>query len=237
MARFTENPLDSTFRPANDWQLGPEAPVFSDDQVHVWWVELGVARDLGTFLSADEHARAARIARPQARERWARSRVALRIVLARYVGVQPHALRIAAEPLGKPCLQAGGPSFNLSHSGDVELIAVRDRGRVGIDVELFERAGPRDPVSVARRAFGADAATRLEALPPPTAQRELLCLWVRREAHQKCLGAVAPAQLEDKPLIQELALGAHAVAALATLPAATGEPRLWRLADDRPPSD
>jgi 4'-phosphopantetheinyl transferase len=198
--------------------------------VHVWCAELDRAEhDPARLLSAEERARAARVMRAQARERWIGSRAALRTVLSRYLGVDPSAVRLTVDERGKPCLGRGEPSFNLSHSGALCLIAVWAGGQVGIDVEIVERARPLDVAGVARRAFGAQEAARLEGLPPAAARLELLRLWVRYEARLKCLGGAAEDSAEQEPSIQELALDGHAVAALATLPATASEPCLWLL--------
>jgi phosphopantetheinyl transferase len=66
----------------------------------------------------------------------------LRQVLAAYLGEEPGQIRLGEGEHGKPRLE--GPSkrleFNLSHSGEIALVAVSGEHPVGVDVE---RVRPR----------------------------------------------------------------------------------------------
>jgi hypothetical protein len=85
----------------------------------------------------------------------------LRQVLATYLGEEPAQIELEAGPHGKPRLAGPGRlRFNLSHSGELALVAVSARLEVGADVQ---RLKPRRGESFQRR-------------------------WARHEAHVKCLG-------------------------------------------------
>lgn len=142
----------------------------------VWRVDLGRAPDdgLAELLCAQERKRAARIVDARRRALWARSRGVLRALLARYLDADPRELQFALGAHGKPRLQSepretggdggSGPGehlrFNLSHSGELMLLAVTAGREVGVDVER------------AREHHSA----------------EFLRAWTRREATVKCLG-------------------------------------------------
>jgi 4'-phosphopantetheinyl transferase len=140
--------------------------------VDVWRIDLGdeTLDGLGELLCEGERARGARLIRERDRLLWTRSRGALRMLLGRYVARDPRQLRFEFGPHGKPRLadRAGEPrrrgpaglSFNLSHSGELMLLAVTARAEVGVDVER--------------------ARERYEA--------GFLKEWTKREATVKCLG-------------------------------------------------
>lgn len=71
---------------------------------------------------------------PEDRERFLRGRGALRRLLGVWRDEPPEAVPIGVGAHGKPCC-AGGPEFNLSHSGDLILLAVHQQRPVGVDVE------------------------------------------------------------------------------------------------------
>lgn len=67
-----------------------------------------------------------------------RGRLARRLILARYAGVEPSRIQIEADRHGKPYLaDPTGTSlhFNVSHSADLIAVAVCADGPLGIDVE------------------------------------------------------------------------------------------------------
>jgi phosphopantetheinyl transferase len=141
--------------------------------VDVWRVDLGgVAHDgLPELLCAQEQARAAQIADWRKRAVWARSRGVLRTLLGGYLDTDPRELRFVSGAHGKPelCARAEGEHgpdgesdlrFNLSHSGELMLVAVSGEREVGVDVErASERYTPK-----------------------------FLRAWTVREATVKCLG-------------------------------------------------
>ncbi len=192
--------------------------------VDVWHVDLDAAGPgERTLLAPDERARAARFVRPQDGERWSAARGILRALLAGYAGADPLALRFAAGPYGKPALRADAPGrhplrFNLSHTGDLALIAVALDREVGVDVEL-PRARGLDEVALARRTLGDAEAERLAALAPPQRERAFLRAWVRWEAVLKCrgtgIGGADEAPGGPDPWVCDLDLDAPAAAALA----------------------
>ena len=174
------------------------------------------------LLSEDERERAARYVRAEDGDRWAHARGILRAVLGRYADVDPRSLRFAQGPHGKPQAAAvgdvpAGLRFNLSHSGDVLLVAVALDREIGVDVELPRRA--TDHVEIARRILGDEEAERLAALDEPTREREFLRAWVRWEAVLKCrgtgIGGADDPPTGPDPWVVELDIGPLAAAALA----------------------
>ncbi|PWJ22178.1 4'-phosphopantetheinyl transferase family protein [Jannaschia seohaensis] len=115
----------------------------------------------------------------------------MREVLARWRGCSPAALSFETGKAGKPRL-AGGPEFNLSHSGGIACLAVHSDRPLGVDIEA-----PR-PVeeAVAERFFSAAEQAELSALPPEMWRGGFFRCWTRKEAVVKALGLGMGAPLD-----------------------------------------
>ena len=159
-------------------------------ELHVWQARLDADRwPSAKDLPAAERDRAAELLGEKARRRWAAARWALRGVLGSYLEQEPAKVELRLDSRGKPMLTAPDPSlrFNLSHSGELALIAVSGEREVGVDVQLI---GARPA------AFYAD--------------------WARREAVAKCHGTGLWAPLPDAPVaVAALDAGAGFAAAIA----------------------
>lgn len=156
---------------------GPEAPRY--DVIHVWDVRLDSA--CAAVLSVDETQRAARIQFPEPRRRFTVARTALRLILARYTGTAPDAIRFEYNGFGKPFLSgADAPRFNASHSADRALIAVAAGREVGIDIEQVKREV--DFRAIATRFFPKDEAAQA------ITREAFFHVWTRREAYLKAVG-------------------------------------------------
>ena len=112
------------------------------------------------------------------------SRGALRAILQRYSAVT---LEFAHGPHGKPYLpDAPHLRFNLSHSGELLLVAVALDVEVGVDVERL-RPMP-DCLSLAQRFLAPEDAAALAGTPAPEREREFFVRWTRAEAMWKSRG-------------------------------------------------
>jgi 4'-phosphopantetheinyl transferase len=165
-----------------------------DGQVAVWVLSPSTDRlaapDVSSVLSAEERAQAERLRRDRDRAVYVRTRVFLRQLLAGYlhVGVADVVLGAGAE--GKPEVIGascrGWPYFNVSHSGSVSLIAVSERGEVGVDVELVRDDGTLRDVALA--FFSATEVAAISRLPRHERRDAFFDCWVRKEAYLKGLG-------------------------------------------------
>jgi 4'-phosphopantetheinyl transferase len=139
-------------------------------------------------------------------------------VLSGYLGEPPAEIAIELSENGKPRLEKGsGLEFNLSHSGDIALIAVSQRRPVGVDVERIEPA--RDLVSLAERALGPEDVARVRGAGSRERPAVFYESWVRHEARLKCLGVGLTGPAPDVPVeVQNLdvAPGYAAAVAVAT---------------------
>jgi 4'-phosphopantetheinyl transferase len=80
----------------------------------------------------------------------------------------------------------GRIEFNLSHSGDVALLAVTRGPAVGVDVEQVILVSGLQPM--ASRFFSAYENAALSEVPPDTRDFAFYCCWTRKEAFLKAVG-------------------------------------------------
>ncbi|MET8160870.1 4'-phosphopantetheinyl transferase superfamily protein [Sphaerisporangium sp. NPDC005289] len=163
--------------------------------------DVAARRRAWALLSPDEQASAGRFAQAGDRHRYTVARAALRTVLGQACRLHPRAVRLATSETGRPRLAprarpgARPLDFNLSHSGDVALIALwRGTGRVGVDVE--HGSALVDYAAVARSMFPAVEADRVAAARDEDRADRFLRLWTAKEAYLKALG-VGIARLRD----------------------------------------
>lgn len=108
----------------------------SKGEVHLWSVQLQQVEPPLLELSEDERERAARMRCSQTRRAFVQTRVALRTLLGHYLDLPPSAVALSSGAWGKPHLGIGmgNLQFNVSHSGQLALIAL-SQAAVGVDLE------------------------------------------------------------------------------------------------------
>jgi len=199
------------------------------DEVHVWLVSLDRLEGTAAQLPPPDRARAERYLNPQAMERWVASRLALGQILAKYLHRPASTIEIAEEEGGKPRLPGRELEFNLSHSGDLALVAVSQRA-VGVDVERIEPA--RDLLAIAERSFGEAEVARVRDAAPHERAATFYEEWTRHEARLKCLG-VGLAGPEPAPgasvAVRNLEVPSGYAAAVAVAGEAIGALRCWTM--------
>ena len=157
--------------------------------VHVWRTELdGRNGETAAFqvLSSDERTRALQFRFDRDRRRFTVTRATLRLLLSMYVAIPADQIVFVYGASGKPELISGGLQFNLSHSGELAVIAISANTPVGVDIEQLSRiidcealiasfASPRE-----RDAFA--------ALPQQDRRLAFFHWWTRKEAVIKATG-------------------------------------------------
>lgn len=195
-----------------------------DVDVEVWRVALDLPAEtverLKPLLADDELARAARYHFESDRRRSVVRRAALRSIVAGYVGLAPAELRFAYGPQGKPSLAASdaGLHFNLSHSGELALVAV---GQVPLGVDLERLRQVADADLVARRFFTPNEVAIQRAASD--SNRVFLQHWTRKEAIIKAVGKGLSMPLDTFDVSEPIVLTRE-----------TGGEQTWHLRDLRP---
>jgi 4'-phosphopantetheinyl transferase len=177
--------------PPYNWPAGPVHPKLAPGEIHLWRATLDNPIRLSgaeAVLSREELFRAGRFARPLDRERFISAHGALRMVLGLYVSADPQSLEFRTGPMGKPALVQTFTDlrFNLSHSGDIALIAVTRGREVGVDVERVQRDIEFDPI--VEHYFEPTEAWDLRTAPPNERVGKFFDLWTRKEACVKAEG-------------------------------------------------
>jgi 4'-phosphopantetheinyl transferase len=168
--------------------LGPEP-----GEVHVWRISLAQPpaqlAALAARLSPDERERAARFVFERDRAAYTATRGALRSLAGGYLGHPPGELVFGYGARGKPYLAAPRGArlqFNVSHSGELALLAFAHGRELGVDIE--RRRGMDDLLSLARTAFTREEYAALSALPPGDHAAAFFACWSRKEAFIKATG-------------------------------------------------
>jgi 4'-phosphopantetheinyl transferase len=185
--------------------------------------------ELETVLSEDERRRADRFRFAVDRERFVVARARLRHVLAACGAGPAERIRFGYGRFGKPALPAHPAlAFNLSHAGDLALVAVAWRREVGVDLERLDPDRRLD--DVARRFFSSVERRGLERIGGADRAVALLRCWCRKEAYLKARGDGLTRPLDSF----DVAIGEPVTAAASLLRATRPDGReaaAWDLRD------
>jgi 4'-phosphopantetheinyl transferase len=159
------------------------------DSVDVWLADARVAEAalpaLHALLDGDERARLSSIVHQIDRRRFVVAHAVTRRIVGAVLSAPPAELRWTRNANGKPALTAPytGVECNLSHSGDLVMVAVSGRRSVGVDVQ---RVMPDlDCAAMARRFYPPGEAQLVLGEGGPERFAEL---WARKESLVKAAG-------------------------------------------------
>lgn len=179
------------------WQPRGSPPPLASGQVHVWQVRLQATPDqlavYRSLLHPEELARADRFYFPDLRLKFSVARATLRRLLGAYLACPPTLPTLANGPHGKPSLAPHpsppwkpGLEFNISHSGELALMAFCWQHPLGVDLE--QQRPNRDLPGLARHSFSPSELAVWSALPPELQLEGFFNAWSRKEAFIKALG-------------------------------------------------
>ncbi len=163
-------------------------------EVHIHFASLDLADHelvtLESLLSEDELTRTERMRNRVVRSRFIAGRGFLRQTLARYLGSEPQAVRLAEGEHGKPFLvdstQHEKLRFNLSHKHERAVLATSGGCEVGVDLEQLRDTLPFR--RMAERFFFAAETEEMLSLPEEQQLAAFYRCWTRKEAYLKGLG-------------------------------------------------
>lgn len=176
------------------WSVPAPSLQLVENDVHVWRASLEVSPEelqtLRRVLIEEEIERAGRFYFEKDRHHWTVARAALRLLLGRYLKVDPRQVRFASNEYGKPSLLFPESSprlhFNISHSGGLALYAFAYQREVGVDVE--QRRASIEYDELAGHFFSAHECAALRALPAERREEAFFLCWSRKEAYIKARG-------------------------------------------------
>jgi 4'-phosphopantetheinyl transferase len=183
------------------WTPRGTIPELCDGEAHVWSASLAVSRfeleQMRAVLSSDELLRSERSPLIEERNRFTVGRGLLRQVLAPYLNVEADELQFTYGHAGKPYLVNNPHNihFNISHSGDIALVAVTRAREIGVDVEKISDMPEMD--DIVSRFFSDGAKAEFQSAPVADRLEVFFKCWTEREAISKCTGdGIA----DEKPL-------------------------------------
>jgi 4'-phosphopantetheinyl transferase len=195
-------------------QLGVAASRQGSAEIWYAWVGDHVA-DIEQFsrdlLSSDEQAHLAGYRVREAAERYVVTRSLVRAVLSERLAISARSIQVSRTDTGKPVITQG-IHFNVSHSGDLIVLAISDERPVGVDIERKRDVQRVD--ALLRRWLTPDEQAAYASIQGDgaSASEAFLRLWSLKEARLKALGVgisgAARARLdivEAFPLDNELA--------------------------------
>lgn len=154
----------------------------------------GGINDAFSLLDTDERQRAGRLRPAQHRARWVVAHAVQRQELASFLCCPPDDVRYQRSSSGRPSLVSPADAcestdFNISHSGDILLLGITVRGRIGVDVEGWMQTD-RTPLWA---SLSDPESEWVAAQADPFAA--FVRLWTRKEAIVKALGTGLPDHL------------------------------------------
>ena len=192
------------------WKFPPRDVHLQEREVHIWRASLTPYKQaiqrLEDILSAEECTQASRFRFERDRQCWTVTHAILRLLLARYLGIDHTTLRFGMNAYGKPFLASPALTppfqFNISHAGDLALYAFVYTAQVGIDVEYLRT--DLDYEALARVSFSPWEQMTLRAVPQERKPEAFFSCWTRKEAYIKArgLGLSLPLDLFDVSFIQ-----------------------------------
>lgn len=179
-----------------------EIPMDAGDHtaIEVWTIDLAsVGDDSFADLTRTERDEARGFARERDRSAFTHTRAALRGLLARRLSVAPSAIQFHRDARGRPLLSSVGATndlaYSVSHSWPMSLVAIRDGGEIGVDIEA-DRPVP-EAAAIARSTFGDEGERWILSHSEAERNRAFLRLWTSLEAYAKALGLGLAALLEE----------------------------------------
>jgi 4'-phosphopantetheinyl transferase len=173
-------------------------PAVGQDWIDVWPIRLvapdsAVERFAGV-LSPEESARASRFRFDHLKRSYLLSTGALRVLIGRYLGINPLLIRFKLGEKGKPRVSGQRLCFNASHSGSLALFAFTMGCELGVDVEEIRPLV--DMNEIAQRFFCAEEAAELLSIPDGERCHAFFLCWTRKEAYLKAIGEGLSAPLD-----------------------------------------
>jgi 4'-phosphopantetheinyl transferase len=158
----------------------------------IWYAWVGdhvadIDRFSRDLLAETEQAHVSTYRVREAAERYVVTRSLVRAVLGERLALSPRSIQVNRTDTGKPVI-AEGVHFNVSHSGDLILLALSDERAVGVDVERKREVQRVD--AMLRRWLTPDEQAAFAALHGGGASpsEAFLRLWSLKEARLKALG-------------------------------------------------
>ncbi|MDI9817783.1 MULTISPECIES: 4'-phosphopantetheinyl transferase superfamily protein [unclassified Legionella] len=182
--------------------LSPDNCQLQPNRIDIWEFSLEILPSgAKLLLSEDELNRARRFYFPHHQRRFIVARAMLRVILARYLQLDAASLAFTYSKHGKPRIENPvGLEFNLSHSGDIALLAIGQESPLGVDIEFFSS---RPYAGIASHSFSSNETDTFSNLPKYLKPLAFFHVWAQKEALIKAcgLGLSYPTRQFDVPVV------------------------------------
>lgn len=139
------------------------------------------------LLSDEEISRVNRFMFSKDKDRFVCTRAILRILSGSYLDLDPKEVRFNYNEYGKPSFKPEcNLEFNISHSGNMLVIAIVKENEIGVDIEQINYNF--NGLSIARNFFSSHEINLLENLPESEQDIAFFRCWTRKEACIKAIG-------------------------------------------------
>jgi len=154
--------------------------------------EQSILNQFRSFLDQDEQTRYSQFILEDLCHTYLVTRGIIRFILGYYTHRAPEAISFGLSPNGKPFLShSQGIEFSLSHSGSHIALAVGRSGKIGIDIEVYQR--PAIPLKeLAENCFSPKEFMQWQLLSKEKGETEQIQnftrIWTLKEAYLKAVG-------------------------------------------------
>ncbi len=176
-----------------NWSTSPGSITLSESKIDVWAVPLDLGEDCiakcHELLSEDEINRAQRFHFEADQRRFTIARGSLRQLIGRYLRCNPHSIVFQTNEYGKPRLGKENDiplCFNISHSGEMAVMAFSYGRELGVDIELIRE--DIEYQSLSERFFSKTETLMLKSLAEKDRLKCFYATWTRKEAFIKAVG-------------------------------------------------
>lgn len=167
--------------------LNTQNCILSESRIDLW--QFSLAEEFSSayqILNADERARADRFYFSHHKRRFSTARAMMRTILSQYLNTMPERIEFTYNAYGKPeVVNSQKLQFNISHSGDLAMLAIGKVFPIGVDIEYYS-ARPYD--GIAKSLFSDPELKEFEKITPSLKPAVFFHVWAQKEAFIKACG-------------------------------------------------
>lgn len=174
------------------------------NEIHVWsWLldleAESIKSEAVSYLTKSEKARADNFRFSSDASRYLLSHYMLRLLIEFYAGSECASREFTINQYGKPSIENSVFEFNLSHSGNVAVVAFSVNIPVGVDVEA--KRSDFDYIAIGKHFFTSEESSHIESDKNP--EDRFFQYWTGKEAIAKAIGQGLSIDLKSFSLQRE----------------------------------
>lgn len=173
----------------------------AENEAHIWQISLKQNDEAlqisARLLDETEQSKTAKFRFGKDRKNYIAAHGAMREILSLYLEICPQNIEFETNSYGKPFLCGGKSdiSFNLSHSGELALLAITKGSKIGVDIELIRADIAAE--NLAEQVFSTLEIETWRNLPENFKAKAFFDCWTRKEAFIKAVGKGLSYPLKD----------------------------------------